>query len=82
MDSGGKVHGAAIHPVHGSEKVAKQVIASLRQIKILMEIRTEIEIVNGETALVARAGDDPLAVITASISHGKIHEMIGKTVPE
>ena len=75
VDSGSKVHGAAIHPVHGSQRVAKQVIASLSQIKNLMDVHTEIEMVNGKPALVARAGDDPLAVISAGIRHGKIHEL-------
>ena len=75
VDSGGKARGAAIHPVYGSKKVARQVIASLRQIKTLMEIRTVIEIVNGEPALVVRAGDGPVAVISAGISRGKIHDL-------
>lgn len=31
--------------------------------------------VNGEPTLVARAGDDTLAVMSAGIRHGKIHEL-------
>jgi RNA polymerase sigma-70 factor (ECF subfamily) len=73
VDGGGKVHGAAIHPVQGSKRVAKQIIASIRQME--MGIHTGIEMVNGEPALVARAEDYTLAVISAGIWHGKIHEL-------
>jgi NADPH-dependent 2,4-dienoyl-CoA reductase/sulfur reductase-like enzyme len=63
----------AIHPAEHSLSV--QTGEGTRQIKNLMDVHTEIEMVNGKPALVARAGDDPLAVISAGIRHGKIHEL-------
>lgn len=75
VDGGGKVHGAAIHPVHGRERVAKLIIASIRQMSMVFQFHTGIEMVNGEPALVARAGDDTLAVISAGTRHAKIHKL-------
>jgi RNA polymerase sigma-70 factor (ECF subfamily) len=62
-DGGGKARGAALYPLHGREKVALFVMASVR---LLPEnAQTEFVDVNGETALVIR---DPSGTVTTVIS--------------
>lgn len=73
VDGGGKVRGAAIHPVHGSERVAQLVMASVRLIGT--DFHIGIETVNGEPALVERGDDHVLAVISAGIRHDRIHDL-------
>jgi RNA polymerase sigma-70 factor (ECF subfamily) len=72
-DGGGKVRGAATHPLHGREAVAQFMTASTRLGGA--SLRATVETVNGEPALVVRVKDRALVVISAGITQGKIHDL-------
>jgi RNA polymerase sigma-70 factor (ECF subfamily) len=65
VDSGGKVKGAATHPIHGRDAVAR---FSLGTRRFLPEgARVELTEVNGQLALIFRAGDRAYLVLTIDL---------------
>ncbi|MCC6615204.1 MAG: RNA polymerase sigma-70 factor [Anaerolineae bacterium] len=72
-DGGGKRRGAAIHPVHGREAAARFLMASTRLPD--QAFTGAIERVNGEPALVIRAGGQALVVVFVSAQGDTISEV-------
>lgn len=72
-DGGGRARGAAIHPLHGREAVARFVLASTRL--PTETYRAEIAQVNGETGVILRAGQYPILVLTIQVDNGSIREI-------
>jgi RNA polymerase sigma-70 factor, ECF subfamily len=65
VDSGGKVKGAATHPIHGRDAVARFALGTRR---FLPEgARVELAAVNGQLALIFRAGDRAYLVLTIDL---------------
>jgi RNA polymerase sigma-70 factor (ECF subfamily) len=70
-DGGGKVPGAAIHPVSGRAAVAQFAVgASKRFLPSLY--RVELSEVNYQPAVIARAGDRVLVVMTVDVEAGQV----------
>ncbi len=70
-DGGGKVKGAATRPIYGREAVARFSLGATR--RFLPEgYRTELEEVNGQPALVVRAGDRAFLVLTIEVQEDQI----------
>lgn len=72
-DGGGKARGAALHPLHGREAVARFIAASTRfadgpPSAALLEV-------NGEPALVIRDQSGPRAVLTVEVARGRIRQV-------
>jgi len=72
-DGGGKARGAALEPLHGRETVARFVIASPRLAGDQLE--TEIGLVNGEPALLLRAGGQTRFVVMISVDRTRVCEI-------
>ncbi|HLY28886.1 MAG TPA: RNA polymerase sigma-70 factor [Aggregatilineales bacterium] len=72
-DGGGKARGAATHPLHGREAVARFMIASTAFAPA--PIAAEITIVNGEQAVIIRSGESPVAVLSVTVDNDKIAEV-------
>ena len=65
VDSGGKVKGAATHPIHGRDAVARFALGTRR---FLPEgARVELTEVNGQLALIFRAGDRAYLVLAIDL---------------
>jgi RNA polymerase sigma-70 factor (ECF subfamily) len=65
VDSGGKVKGAATHPIHGRDAVARFALGTRR---FLPEgARVELAAVNGQLALIFRVGDRAYLVLTIDL---------------
>jgi RNA polymerase sigma-70 factor (ECF subfamily) len=70
VDSGGKVKGAATHPIHGRDAVAR---FSLGTRRFLPEgTRVEIAAVNGQLALIFRTGERVYLVLTIEVEAQRI----------
>lgn len=69
-DGGGKARGAATRPLHGREAVAQFMLASTRLPQV--DYRGDIAEINGEPALVLRAGEKTLVVIFIEIAQDEI----------
>lgn len=72
-DGGGKARGAAIHPLHGREAVARFVIASVRLAP--ETIHAELTAVNGELALIIRADRQAILVLSITLEGSVISEI-------
>ncbi len=70
-DGGGKVKGAATRPVLGRDAVARFCLGANRRF-LPEDYRTEIEEVNGQPALVARANDRAYLVLTIEVEAQRI----------
>ena len=72
-DGGGKARGAAIHPLHGREVVARFVLASTRFVD--GDYRVEITDINGEPAMILRAGGQARVVLFVTVTRGRLREI-------
>ena len=72
-DGGGKARGAAIHPLHGREAVARFVIASTRQVVGALHIT--VTAVNGEVAAIVRDDVRIVVVLWITVDQGRISEI-------
>ncbi len=72
-DGGGKARGAATHPLHGREAVARFLIASTRF--PTESYRAEMAEVNGEPAVILRAGERAIVVFTIEIDESAVCEI-------
>jgi RNA polymerase sigma-70 factor, ECF subfamily len=72
-DGGGKARGAALHPLHGPQAVAQFVLNSTRYSP--PGLQTELAAVNGELAMILRAGGKAFAVIAIVASAGQVREI-------
>lgn len=72
-DGGGKLRGAATRPLHGSQAVARFVIASLRFIQ--GKLTAEYMEVNGELALLLREDGRPFGVVSITVGAHHIQEI-------
>src|SRR5579859_6066123 len=72
-DGGGKARGAATHPLHGREAVARFMIASTAFAP--GPLAAEITAVNGEQAVIVRSGETPVAVLSVTVDNDKIAEV-------
>ena len=73
-DGGGKVPGAATHPITGREAVARFLLETGRAVWQLLpqEIQVELAAVNGQPALITRVGSHPHSVLTIEVEAGQI----------
>ena len=72
-DGGGKARGAATHPLHGREVVARFVLASTRF--VAGDYRVEIADVNGEPAVILRTGEQAQVVLFIEVARGRLQEV-------
>ena len=80
VDSGGKVKGAATRPIHGRDAVAR---FSLGTRRFLPEgARVELAEVNGQPALIFRAGDRAFLVLTIEVEAQRIQTVRVMVNPE
>ena len=69
-DAGGKIKTAALHPIVGRDAVAR---FSLGPVRFLPEdYQVETAEVNGQAALIIRAGGQALFVLTIEVEAGQI----------
>src|SRR6266852_4791045 len=80
VDSGGKVKGAATRPIHGRNAVARFALGTRR---FLPEgARVELAEVNGQPALIFRAGDRAYLVLTIEMEAQRIQTVRVMVNPE
>ncbi len=72
-DGGGKARGAAIHPLHGREAVARFVLRSVRF--ATGDIHVEMAEVNGELAVIVRNDRGVIVVLAIVADDGQIPEI-------
>ena len=72
-DGGGKARGAAIHPLHGREAVARFVLASTRLVTGSPHV--EMADINGEPAAILRVGEQALVVLFITVARGQLQEI-------
>lgn len=72
-DGGGKARGAAIHPLHGRQAVAQFVLASTRLLP--PGARSEMAAVNGELAMIVRAGGQAFLVLSITTEDERVREI-------
>jgi RNA polymerase sigma-70 factor (ECF subfamily) len=72
-DGGGKARGAALHPLHGREVVARFVVASTHF--IAGDYHVELADINGEPAVVLRVGDEARVVLFITVARGRLQEI-------
>ncbi len=72
-DGGGKVRGAALHPIHGRDSVARFVIASPYLANGSLD--THIEVVNGEPSLLLQVDGETRFVVMIEVDETYIHEI-------
>jgi RNA polymerase sigma-70 factor, ECF subfamily len=70
VDGGGKAQGAVTSPLHGRTAVAQFLSATRRRAN--PDARTEIADVNGEPALIVRAGGEVRLVLSIGIDQGRV----------
>src|SRR6266540_5730999 len=70
VDGGGKVRGAATRPLHGRAAVAQFVLATARRAP--RGFRAEVADVNGEPALIVRAGGEVRLVLSIGVEEGRV----------
>src|SRR6266536_226243 len=73
-DGGGKVKGAALHQVAGRDAVARFILASTPIFRRTLPEGSRVELteVNGQPALITRAGDRAFAVLTIDLEAQRI----------
>jgi RNA polymerase sigma-70 factor (ECF subfamily) len=73
-DGGGKVKGAALHQIAGRDAVARFILASTPIFRSTLPegFRVELTEVNGQPALITRAGDRAFAVLTIEVEAQRI----------
>lgn len=73
-DGGGKVSGAATHPITGREAVTRFLLetGSVVWQSLPQGFQMELAAVNGQPALITRAGSRPLSVLTIEVEAGQI----------
>jgi RNA polymerase sigma-70 factor (ECF subfamily) len=83
-DGGGKVPGAATHPITGREAVARFFLetGSVFRRSLPQGSHVELAEVNGQPALITRAGSHPLAVLTIEVEDGSIRTIRVVANPE
>ncbi len=69
-DGGGKIKQAALRPIRGREAVARFSLGTKRFWP--ENARVELEEVNGQAALIIRAGDHVFSVLTIEVENGQI----------
>ena len=70
-DGGGKVPGAAIHPVNGRAQVAQFAVGASK--RFLPQVyRVELSEVNYQPAVIVRAGDRALVVMTIEVEARRV----------
>lgn len=69
-DTGGKVRAALVHPLHGRENVARFMLAVGRAAP--QDYTREVKEVNGEPAIILRAGGEVRLVMSVDIEQGKV----------
>lgn len=72
-DGGGKIKGAATRPLHGREAVARFLMASTQL--AAAGYRAEAAEVNGEPAVILRAGDRAFLVVFIALEQDQVHEV-------
>ncbi len=72
-DGGGKIKQAALRPLHGRDAVARFSLGTKRFWP--ENSRVELKEVNGQAALVIRAGDQVFSVLTIDVEEGQIQEI-------
>jgi len=70
VDGGGKARGAATRPLHGRTAVAQFLFATAR--RATPGSRAEIADVNGEPALIVRAGGEVRLVLSIGVDQGRV----------
>jgi len=73
-DGGGKVKGAALHQIAGRDAVARFILASTPVFRRTLPEGSRVELaeVNGQPALITRAGDRAFAVLTVEVESQRI----------
>lgn len=73
-DSGGKIPGAATQPINGRETVLRflQETGKVAWRSLPQGTHVELAAVNGQPALITRAGSRPLSVLTIEVEAGQI----------
>jgi RNA polymerase sigma-70 factor (ECF subfamily) len=73
-DGGGKVKGAALHQIAGRDAVARFILASTPIFRRTLPEGSRVELteVNGQPALITRAGDRAFAVLTIEVEAQRI----------
>lgn len=79
-DGGGKTRGAASHPLHGRDAVARFILGSIRLVPAKFHVETAE--VNGELAVIVRAGDGVTAVLSISVDRGQVTEIRAMANPD
>ena len=69
-DGGGKIKQAALRPIHGRDAVARFSLGTRRFWP--ENSRVELEEINGQMAVVARANDQVFSVLTLDVEQGYI----------
>ncbi len=72
-DGGGKARGAAIHPLHGRDAVARFVLGSTRF--VAGDYRVEIADINGEPAVILREEEQARVVLFITVVRGRLQEI-------
>ncbi len=72
-DGGGKARGAAIHPLHGREVVARFVLASTRL--VAGDYWVEIADINDEPAVILRVAEQARVVLFITVARGRLREI-------
>jgi RNA polymerase sigma-70 factor (ECF subfamily) len=70
IDGGGKVRGAATRPLHGRAAVAQFLLATAQ--RAATGLRREVADVNGEPALIVRAGGEVRLVLSIGVEQGRV----------
>lgn len=83
-DGGGKVKGAARQPITGREAVARFLLetGSVLWRSLPQGAQGELAAVNGQPALITRAGSRPLSVLTIEVEAGQIRTIRIVSNPE
>jgi RNA polymerase sigma-70 factor (ECF subfamily) len=72
-DGGGKIKGAATHPLHGREAVARFLMASTRL--VVGGYRAEAAELNGEPSVILRSGDKAFLVLFIALEQDQVQEI-------
>jgi RNA polymerase sigma-70 factor (ECF subfamily) len=72
-DGGGKARGAALHPLHGPQAVAQFLVGTTRFMPEGSQV--ELAAINGELAVILRAGGKAYVVLSITASEGVVREI-------